>query len=72
MSACIIQLYRICDDPLEIHNRYGEPACNEIALDLFHELAIWMMRSQDPLPLPTQYGYKRDARNYMAPYSTQS
>jgi arylsulfatase A-like enzyme len=67
-----IQLYQICDDPLELHNRYGEPTCIEIALDLFRELAIWMMRSQDPLPLPTQYGYTRDARNYMAPYAAQS
>ncbi|WP_165452637.1 sulfatase [Paenibacillus thalictri] len=64
-----VQLYRISSDPLELNNRHGEPDTKDIEAELFHELVIWMMRSQDPLPYPGQYAYKKDARNYLAPYS---
>ncbi|WP_186445593.1 sulfatase family protein [Paenibacillus cremeus] len=65
-----VQLYRISEDPLELNNRIGDPETKEMETMLLRELVIWMMRSQDPLPLPGQYSYKRAERNYLAPYST--
>ncbi|CAG7636860.1 Arylsulfatase [Paenibacillus solanacearum] len=62
------ELYRISDDPLELNNRAGQSETLETELDLLSELAVWMMRSEDPLPYPAGYSYKKDPRNYAAPY----
>ena len=61
-------LYRITDDPLELNNLFGSPQAREAELELLRELAVWMMRSEDPLPYPGSYSYKRGPRNYAAPY----
>ncbi|UQZ81168.1 Arylsulfatase [Paenibacillus konkukensis] len=52
------ELYRLADDPLELHNLFGQPQAREAELELLRELAVWMMRSEDPLPYPAAYAYK--------------
>jgi arylsulfatase A-like enzyme len=67
------QLYHLPSDPLELRNRFGDPDCAAVQGELLVDLAAWMMRAQDPLPVPER-GYRRktDPRNYWAPYRTQS
>lgn len=63
------QLYDLAADPLELNDRYGDPACARRRAELLAELAVWMMRVQDPLPVPER-GYRRktDPRNYWEPH----
>ncbi|MBN1901182.1 sulfatase-like hydrolase/transferase [Candidatus Sumerlaeota bacterium] len=59
------QLYNLRDDPHEIRNLYDAPEYVEKRSELLEKLAAWMLRVQDPLPLPhKRYVMKRDARNY--------
>jgi arylsulfatase A-like enzyme len=63
------QLYHLSDDPAELRNRYREPAVADVQRDLLAELAVWQMRTADPLPLPGEWGgrryvMKRAAHNY--------
>jgi len=46
------QLYNLKDDPGELKNLFGQPTCARAQSDLMAELLVWMMRAQDPLPLP--------------------
>lgn len=59
------QLYNLADDPLELDNRYNQPETAEIQNRLQARLLTWVLRTQDPLPLPRRrYVYKRHPRNY--------
>jgi arylsulfatase A-like enzyme len=62
------ELYNLARDPLELDNLWGQPDTNAVQSELLLELAVWMMRSEDPLPYPGKYKYKRDLRGYLAPY----
>ena len=46
------QLYNLKSDPSERNNLYNHPAAQEVQHSLTLELALWMLRTQDPLPLP--------------------
>ncbi len=42
----------------------------EVRCAMLADLLAWTIRSQDPLPYPVgRYIYKRDQRNYYAPYA---
>jgi arylsulfatase A-like enzyme len=63
------QLYNLAGDPRELENLFGDPASVEVQGEMLRKLAAWMMRAQDPLPVPEQgYARKTDPRNYWAPY----
>lgn len=51
-------LYYLPTDPFELENRFDDPACSPVRQELLVELASWMMRAQDPLPIPER-GYRR-------------
>ena len=52
-----------------IRDLSGEPDHADKRAELMRELATWMMRAQDPLPIPANgYPRKNDPRNYLAPY----
>jgi arylsulfatase A-like enzyme len=59
------QLYNLREDRAELRNLFG---CPEVAVkqqELVQDLLTWMLRVQDPLPLPRRrYVLKRDERNY--------
>lgn len=61
------QLYDLAHDPFELTNLYRDDRYVEQRASLLAELAAWMMRVQDPLPIPPD-GYRRktDPRNYHA------
>ena len=46
------QLYNLKDDPAELKNLFGQPPYAQTQSDLTAELLVWMMRVQDPLPMP--------------------
>jgi arylsulfatase A-like enzyme len=46
------QLYNLQADPVELKNLYDHPEAQEPQNILMRELALWMLRTQDPLPLP--------------------
>ena len=53
-------LYNLADDPVEMNNRFGQPAVAAIQQELMAELLTWLVRTQDPLPLPRKrYVMKR-------------
>jgi len=59
------QLYNLADDPAELHDLYGQPAFARIQGELQAELLKWLLRTQDPLPLPRRrYVFKGHPRNY--------
>jgi len=59
------QLYNLREDPLELNDLYGQPALTQLQEELQAELLKWVLRTQDPLPLPRQrYVLKRHPRNY--------
>ncbi|TZF81204.1 sulfatase-like hydrolase/transferase [Pedobacter sp. BS3] len=70
------QLYNLAEDPAEINNLYGNNKYKDKQTELLQDLLAWELRTQDPLPLPRpnkmrKYGYKRDPRNYWAPYRNE-
>ena len=53
-------LYNLVEDPVELVNRFGRPEDAEIQQELMAELLTWVLRTQDPLPLPRRrYVLKR-------------
>jgi arylsulfatase A-like enzyme len=67
-----VRLYDLETDPRELRDLTGEAGHAEVLVDLLTELASWMMRAEDPLPVPERgYQLKTDPRNHRAPYRTQ-
>lgn len=70
------QLYNLKDDPAELHNLFDKSSAAQARQDLMAELVVWMLRTQDPLPLPRanragrRYVMKRDPGNYWLPYGS--
>ncbi|MEM7365237.1 MAG: sulfatase, partial [Pseudomonadota bacterium] len=63
------QLYNLADDPVELNNLFGQPACADIQSTLLTKLMGWTLRVQDPLPHPRRrYRFKSDQRNYWSPH----
>ncbi len=63
------QLYHLADDPVELHNRFGDPDVAAVQAELMADLLAWTLRMQDPLPLPKdKYIPKLDPRNCWASY----
>lgn len=63
------RLYNLREDPLELDDRWPDPAAAEERLRLLTALAVWQMRAEDPLPeVPGGYPLKQDPRNHLAPY----
>ncbi len=61
------QLYNLATDRFETDNLYGSPEHAAVQGALLVELAAWMMRADDPLPVPERgYARKTDSRNYWA------
>ena len=59
------ELYNLSTDPVELHNLFGQPAHAAVQQALMAELLTWMLRVQDPLPLPRRrYVMKRAPHNY--------
>ncbi|MGE4490324.1 MAG: sulfatase, partial [Kiritimatiellales bacterium] len=58
------EMYHLSDDPSELNDLYGQPACLSEQTDLLQTMLKWELRTQDPLPLPNRYIMKRDPRNY--------
>ncbi|MEM7034431.1 MAG: sulfatase-like hydrolase/transferase [Chloroflexota bacterium] len=59
------QLYHLQEDPVELNNLFGQPEVAHIQQTLMASLLTWVMRVQDPLPLPrTRYVMKTEPRNY--------
>ncbi|MCB0064071.1 MAG: hypothetical protein KDE19_18235 [Caldilineaceae bacterium] len=53
-------LYNLVADPMEMSNLFGQPAHAAIQQELMAELLTWLLRTQDPLPLPRKrYVMKR-------------
>lgn len=62
-------LYDLESDPAETNNLFDRKDLSSVRADLMEELATWLLRFQDPLPLPRQrYKIKRDPRNYWSTY----
>jgi arylsulfatase A-like enzyme len=63
------QLYDLAKDPAELDNLFGKAEYAELRGELVEELLAWVLRAQDPLPLPRRrYVMKTDPRNYWSPY----
>jgi arylsulfatase A-like enzyme len=59
------RLYCISEDPVELTNLSGKSEHREIELNMLNELALWMIRTEDPLPFPAnKYIRKANPRNY--------
>ncbi|WP_425824985.1 sulfatase-like hydrolase/transferase [Streptomyces fractus] len=64
------RLHHLSEDPLELVDRWADPAAAEERVRLLGELAVWQMRAEDPLPeVPGGYRLKQDPRNHLAPYA---
>ena len=63
------QLYNLAKDPAELKNLYEDREFAEIRQQMLSDLTAWILRVQDPLPLPrNRYIMKTDHRNYWSPY----
>jgi arylsulfatase A-like enzyme len=70
------QLYDLKSDPMEVHDLFGDARFAATQMDLLQDMMTWELRMQDPLPLPhpnkeRKYGFKRDPKNYWAPYKDE-
>lgn len=45
-------LYNLAEDPVEVNDRFGQPEHAAVQQALMAELLTWLLRTQDPLPLP--------------------
>jgi arylsulfatase A-like enzyme len=60
-------LYHLPSDPLELKNRYNDPAAAPDRMRLMAELLAWNIRTQDNLPTAA-YQAKWARHNWYAPY----
>ena len=59
------ELYNLKKDPAELDNLFNKPDLLKIQKSLMEDLLTWILRVQDPLPLPRRrYVMKKDPRNY--------
>jgi arylsulfatase A-like enzyme len=59
------EMFDLEADPAEVHNLFDDPALLAKRAELLQDLLTWLLRVQDPLPLPRQrYVLKHDSRNY--------
>ena len=70
------QLYNMKNDPMEVHNLFGNTKFAGVQLLLLQDMMAWELRMQDPLPMPhpnkeRKYGFKRDPENYWTPYKNE-
>ena len=64
------QFFNLAVDPYEVNDLYDSAEHAEVRCAMLADLLAWTIRSQDPLPYPVgRYIYKRDQRNYYAPYA---
>ncbi len=59
------ELYDLERDPAELTDRFADPACREVRLELVEELLTWTIRTEDDLP-GGRYIPKRADRNWHA------
>ncbi|MEM7126200.1 MAG: sulfatase-like hydrolase/transferase [Chloroflexota bacterium] len=58
-------LYNLADDPSEVNSLFGQPDVADKQQELMGDLLTWMLRTQDPLPLPrNRYVMKAQSHNY--------
>lgn len=63
-------LFNLAVDPVEMDNRFGRPEHAAIQQELMAELLTWLLRTQDPLPLPRRrYVLKRNPHSARTPKS---
>ncbi len=63
------QLYHLPEDPSEVNNLFDLPETAHVRAELMADLMTWILRTQDPLPLPRQrYVMKTDPHGYWTPY----
>ncbi len=56
-----LRLYHLPTDPAELRDRSKDPDCAAARAELTEQLALWLIRTQDPLPLPRRrYVYKEE------------
>ncbi len=60
-------LYHLPSDPLELKNRFNDPAAGSDQMRLMTELLAWIIRTQDNLPTAA-YQAKWAPHNWYAPY----
>jgi len=70
------ELYNLVKDPAEVNDLYKQKKYSDKKTELLEDLMAWELRAQDPLPLPhnnkfRKYGFKKDKRNYWAPYKNE-
>ncbi len=59
------QLFNLDEDPVELNDIYDSPDALGPRARMLEELAVWMLRTQDPLPVPRRrYVMKTHPRNY--------
>ena len=59
------ELYNLKEDPSEINNLFDNKKYALIQSDLLQEALSWVLRLQDPLPVPRhRYIFKRNPFNY--------
>lgn len=62
------ELYDLTEDPMELRNRWDDPACAAVRAELLERLLRWATRVVDDLPLAT-YQPKRAPHNWHAAMS---
>ena len=59
------ELYDLSADPAELRNLYDDPSFTQRKTSLLEELGMWLIRLQDPLPVPrTRYKFTQHENNY--------
>ncbi len=54
------ELYHLPSDPVELQNRWDDESCEPIRHELLEQLTQWLLRLEDPLPLPVRrYRFKQ-------------
>lgn len=59
------ELYHLTRDPSERKNLFGLAQYQEKQMELLQDMLAWELRTQDPLPLPDRYVFKRNPNNYL-------
>ena len=66
------RLYHLPSDPGELRDLSDAPEHADVRTRLLRELVGWMLRAEDPLPVPPKgYRRKRDEHNYLSPHRVE-